>query len=60
MIASSVVLIDEDNNRLDIDATIKESKSYENVITSYPVEDGSEVTDNVIKKNKRITITGII
>lgn len=60
MIASSVVLIDEDNNRLDIDVTIKESKNYENVITSYPVEDGSEVTDNVIKKNKRITITGII
>ena len=29
---SSVVIIDEDNNRLDIDATLKELKNYENVV----------------------------
>ena len=42
---SSVVIIDEDNNRLDIDATLKELKNYENVITTFPVEDGSEISD---------------
>ena len=57
---SAVVLIDENNNRLDIDATVKEVKNYENVITSFPVEDGSEISDSVIKKNKKFSITGII
>ena len=57
---ASVVFLDADNNRLDIDATMREVKKYRNRISRFPVEDGTEVSDNVIKMNREFEITGVI
>jgi len=43
-----------------LDATISENHSYENIVTSHPIEDGSEISDHVISRPERLTMNGFI
>ncbi len=43
-----------------IDVIISEEHSYENDVTSHPVESGSDVTDNVINKPLKISLDCLI
>lgn len=43
-----------------IDATVQENHTYESEVTKYPVESGSDITDNVRNKPIVITLEGIV
>lgn len=43
-----------------IDVFVSEQHSIENEITDYPVESGSDITDNVRKKPRTVTIEGLV
>ncbi len=43
-----------------LDVTVREQHKFKNNITSYPVEDGSPVTDNIIEQVQPFIIEGII
>lgn len=45
---------------IDLDATLDESHDWSNEVTSNPVETGAPVTDHVIEKPDKLTITGLI
>lgn len=45
---------------LQVDATLTEGHGFSSKVTSHPVEDGSEISDHVIKSPRVLTITGII
>ena len=43
---------------LTLDASIAETHSLENAITSFPVEEGIDITDNVVNQPRRFDIEG--
>ena len=45
---------------VELDASIEESHVSQNEVTSYPVEQGVDITDHVRKKPDRVTIRGIV
>lgn len=45
---------------LELDATITEDHIYSNTVSSFPVEDGSDVSDHVRQEPEQISITGIV
>lgn len=45
---------------LTLDTTIDERHEYTNQVSSFPIEDGSEITDHVRQEPERITLTGIV
>ena len=45
---------------VELDAVLSESHSYENSVTSYPVEEGSPITDHVIRKPEEVEINGLV
>jgi len=59
-IVKRVVITNEDGDILKIDATTNENHSAQAQLTEFPIEDGESVSDYVIKKGRRLSITGII
>jgi D-ribose pyranose/furanose isomerase RbsD len=45
---------------LELDCNISESHEFENQVTAFPIENGSEITDHVINKPKKITVNGFV
>jgi hypothetical protein len=45
---------------LQLDAMLSESHSYQSEVTMYPVEDGSNVSDNILNAPFELNIDGII
>jgi hypothetical protein len=45
---------------IDLDATLDEAHEWSNEVTSNPVETGAPVTDHVIEKPDKLSITGLI
>ena len=45
---------------IDLDATLDESHDWANDVTSNPVETGAPITDHVIERPDKLTITGLI
>jgi hypothetical protein len=45
---------------IEFDATTEETHNWTNTVTSSPVEDGSDVTDNILQNPRQLTLTGII
>lgn len=45
---------------LEIDATLSAAYTMQSKVTKLPVEDGSVVTDHIIKENRKFNIDGII
>ncbi len=45
---------------ISVDATISDDVSYRADITEYPVEEGSEISDNIILKPYRLIMRGLI
>ena len=45
---------------IDLDATLDEAHDWSNEVTSNPVETGAPITDHVIEKPDKLTITGLI
>lgn len=45
---------------IELDATLTEAHNWSAEVTSYPVEEGSPVTDHVIEQSDRISINGLV
>lgn len=45
---------------IELDATLKEEHVWNSRVTRYPVEDGTEITDHVIKEQDELRIEGFI
>jgi len=45
---------------LELDATVSDGHEYANELTSYPVEDGADITDHIRRHPERVTIEGFI
>lgn len=45
---------------LQVDVTLSESHEFPSTVTEKPVEDGSNINDNVILGNSKLTISGIL
>ena len=46
--------------RLELDATLSYTNKYTNEVTSFPVEDGSNISDHIRNKPFELTLTGFI
>lgn len=44
----------------EIDAALKEEHAREAIVTEYPIEEGSDVTDHVLPKPKRYSLDGVV
>lgn len=42
------------------DSTLSLSHSMKNTVTSYPIESGLQLIDNIFRENKKITLNGVI
>jgi hypothetical protein len=45
---------------IEFDAVTEETHNWTNTVTSSPVEDGSNITDNILQDPRKITLTGVI
>lgn len=45
---------------IEFDAVIEETHNWTNTVTSSPVEDGGDITDNILRDPRKITLNGII
>lgn len=43
-----------------LDATLSEDHEYNSRVTSFPVEDGGDISDHIIKEPERVQITGVV
>lgn len=45
---------------IQLDASLSEDHRYENLVTEFPVETGATITDHIVNKPVRLSITGFI
>lgn len=45
---------------IEFDATTEETHNWSNTVTSSPVEQGSNITDNILQNPRKVTLTGVI
>jgi len=55
-----VAIISEGTELIKIDATISEGHGMSAQATSQSIEDGSEISDHVIKGDRRLSLTGLV
>jgi len=46
--------------KVDLDVVVSEEHTYSNQVTSFPVEDGSDITDHVRQEPEMISLSGIV
>lgn len=45
---------------IEFDAVIEEAHDWQNTVTASPVEDGGNITDNLLRNPRKITLTGVV